>query len=32
LPEESTEGGEEMFYLVVPSSHEVVERAPYLDD
>ena len=29
-PEESTEGCEETFELVVFSSYEVVERAPYL--
>jgi len=29
-PEESTEGGEEVFELVVFSSYEVTERAPYL--
>ncbi len=31
-PEESTEGGEETFELVVFSSYEVVERAPYLGE
>jgi hypothetical protein len=31
-PEESTNGGEEMFELVVFSSYEVVERAPYLGE
>lgn len=29
-PKESTDGGEETFELVVFSSHEVEERAPYL--
>jgi hypothetical protein len=29
-PRESTNGGEETFELVVFSSYEVVERAPYL--
>jgi hypothetical protein len=31
-PEESTGGGEEMFELVVFSSYEVEERAPYLGE
>ena len=31
-PEETTEGGEETFDLVVFSSYEVVERAPYLEE
>ena len=31
-PEESTNGGEETFELVVFSSYEVVERAPYLGE
>ncbi len=31
-PEESTEGGEETFELVVFSSYEVTERAPYLGE
>jgi hypothetical protein len=31
-PEESTNGGEENFELVVFSSYEVVERAPYLGE
>jgi hypothetical protein len=31
-PEESTTGGEEMFDLVVFSSYEVIERAPYLGE
>jgi hypothetical protein len=31
-PEESTDGGEETFELVVFSSYEVVERAPYLGE
>ena len=31
-PEESTNGGEETFDLVVFSSYEVVERAPYLGE
>jgi hypothetical protein len=30
--EESTTGGEEMFDLVVFSSYEVIERAPYLGE
>jgi hypothetical protein len=29
-PKESTDGGEEVFELVVFSSYEVTERAPYL--
>ena len=29
-PEESTNGGEETFELVVFSGYEVIERAPYL--
>jgi hypothetical protein len=29
-PEESTDGGEETFELVVFSSYEVIERAPYV--
>jgi hypothetical protein len=31
-PKESTDGGEETFDLVVFSSYEVVERAPYLGE
>jgi hypothetical protein len=31
-PEESTSGGEETFELVVFSSYEVTERAPYLGE
>jgi hypothetical protein len=31
-PEESTDGGEEVFELVVFSSYEVTERAPYLGE
>jgi hypothetical protein len=31
-PEKSTNGGEETFDLVVFSSYEVVERAPYLGE
>jgi hypothetical protein len=31
-PEESTDGGGETFELVVFSSYEVVERAPYLGE
>jgi hypothetical protein len=31
-PEESTNGGEETFELVVFSSYEVIERAPYLGE
>jgi hypothetical protein len=31
-PKESTNGGEESFELVVFSSYEVVERAPYLGE
>jgi hypothetical protein len=31
-PKESTTGGEETFELVVFSSYEVVERAPYLGE
>jgi hypothetical protein len=31
-PEESTNGGEETFDLVVFSSYEVIERAPYLGE
>jgi hypothetical protein len=31
-PEESTDGGAEMFELVVFSSYEVTERAPYLGE
>src|SRR5215208_91403 len=31
-PEESTDGGEETFDLVVFSSYEVTERAPYLGE
>jgi hypothetical protein len=31
-PKESTNGGEETFELVVFSSYEVVERAPYLGE
>jgi hypothetical protein len=31
-PEQSTNGGEEIFELVVFSSYEVVERAPYLGE
>jgi hypothetical protein len=31
-PEESTDGGEETFELVVVSSYEVEERAPYLGE
>jgi hypothetical protein len=31
-PKESTDGGEETFELVVFSSYEVVERAPYLGE
>ena len=31
-PEESTNGGEETFELVVFSSYEVTERAPYLGE
>ena len=31
-PEESTNGGVETFELVVFSSHEVIERAPYLGE
>jgi hypothetical protein len=31
-PEESTDSGEETFELVVFSSYEVVERAPYLGE
>jgi hypothetical protein len=31
-PNESTNGGEETFELVVFSSYEVVERAPYLGE
>ena len=32
VPEESTDGGEETFDLVVFSSYEVVEWAPYLEE
>jgi hypothetical protein len=31
-PKERTDGGEETFELVVFSSYEVVERAPYLGE
>jgi hypothetical protein len=31
-PKESTDGGEEVFELVVFSSYEVIERAPYLGE
>jgi hypothetical protein len=31
-PKESTEGGEEVFELVVFSGYEVTERAPYLGE
>ncbi len=31
-PEESTDGGEETFDLVVFSGYEVIERAPYLGE
>ena len=31
-PEESTEGGAETFELIVFSSYEVVDRAPYLGE
>jgi hypothetical protein len=31
-PEESTDGGEETFELVVFSGYEVTERAPYLGE
>jgi hypothetical protein len=31
-PEEGTDGGEETFELVVFSSYEVTERAPYLGE
>ncbi len=31
-PKESTDGGEETFQLVVFSSYEVTERAPYLGE
>ena len=31
-PEESTDGGEETFELLVFSSYEVTERAPYLGE
>jgi hypothetical protein len=31
-PKEATDGGEETFELVVFSSYEVVERAPYLGE
>jgi hypothetical protein len=31
-PKESTDGGEETFELVVFSSYEVIERAPYLGE
>jgi hypothetical protein len=31
-PKESTKGGEETFELVVFSSYEVIERAPYLGE
>jgi hypothetical protein len=31
-PEESTNGGQETFELVVFSSYEVIERAPYLGE
>jgi hypothetical protein len=31
-PKESTNGGEESFELVVFSSYEVTERAPYLGE
>jgi hypothetical protein len=31
-PKEATDGGEEIFELVVFSSYEVVERAPYLGE
>jgi hypothetical protein len=31
-PVESTDGGEESFELVVFSSYEIVERAPYLGE
>jgi hypothetical protein len=31
-PKESTNGGQETFELVVFSSYEVVERAPYLGE
>src|SRR3712207_3455239 len=31
-PEQSTDGGEETFELVVFSSYEVTERAPYLGE
>ena len=31
-PKESTDGGEETFDLVVFSSYEVIERAPYLGE
>jgi hypothetical protein len=31
-PKESTDGGEETFELVVFSSYEIVERAPYLGE
>jgi hypothetical protein len=31
-PKESTDGGEEVFELVVFSSYEVAERAPYLGE
>jgi hypothetical protein len=32
VPEESTNGGEETFELVVFSTYEVTERAPYLGE
>jgi hypothetical protein len=32
LPEESTDGGEDTFELVIFLSYEVVERAPYLGE
>src|SRR5215204_4622927 len=31
-PKESTDGGEEVFELVVFSNYEVIERAPYLGE
>jgi hypothetical protein len=31
-PKEATDGGEETFELVVFSSYEVIERAPYLGE
>jgi hypothetical protein len=31
-PKESTDGGEEVFELVVVSGYEITERAPYLGE